>query len=251
MNVFIDIETVPSADRDSYIQEARDNFKAPSSLTKGQAGEDLGLTGDALKYTSADDVKRQWEREMASVKADEVGDDAWRKTALDGTHGRVLCIGWKVPGIEVETMLAEPRHEADLLRAAFAGMQKSLEQVHESIKSRQPLFIGHNVTFDLKFLYRRCVILGVRPPFDFPFSGRNGRDYYCTMRSWCEYGERISQNRLLEALGIVETTDMDGSQVCDAWLGGELDRISAYCGEDVANVEKIYNRLTFNGAIQC
>ena len=248
MDVYLDIETVPCADRQSYIEDAKQNFRAPSSLTKGQAGEDLGITGDKLKYTSADDIKKQWEQEMASVKAEEVGDEAWRKTALDGTHGRVLCIGWKVPGMERNTQSDYPGegiNEAQTILRAFAGIQTDLQQVNGSTNMRSPFFIGHNIVFDLKFLFRRCVILGIKPPFDLPFWGRNGKDYYCTMKSWCEYGERISQSNLLAALGVDEPGDMDGSMVCDAWLNGELERIGEYCAQDVGKVEAIHKRMTF------
>ena len=56
--IYLDVETVPDmrhGKRETYIQAARDNFKAPSTLTKEQAAADLGLTdASEIKFTSKD-----------------------------------------------------------------------------------------------------------------------------------------------------------------------------------------------------
>lgn len=246
MKIYTDIETVPSEDRQSYLDDAKENFKAPSSLTKGKAGADLGITGDKLKYTSADDIKAQWERDMASVKSEEVGDQAWCKTALDGTYGRVLCVGWSM-GDDMQTPYNDPREgsEGDLIQNAFDSMDEALSTRQPGAHSRKPLFIGHNVVFDLKFLFRRSVILGIKPPFDLPFYGRHNVDFYCTSKAWCEYGERISLDNLCKALGVKGKDGFDGSMVCDAWLAGEHDKIREYCADDVRRVINIYRKLQF------
>lgn len=246
MKIWTDIETVPAEDRQKYLDEAKENFKAPSSLTKGQAGADLGITGDKLKYTSADDIKAQWEKEMASVKSEEVGDQLWRKTALDGTYGRCLAVGWSV-GDSPEVSYCDPTKgsEGDMIQSTFDDMAKALATRQPGAHGRKPLFIGHNIPFDLKFLFRRAVILGIKPPFELPFYGRHNQDYYCTSRAWCEYGERISLDNLCRALGIEGKNGFDGSMVCDAWLNGEEDRIKTYCADDVRKAKLIYERLNF------
>ena len=36
-------------------------------------------------------------------------------------------------------------------------------------------WIGHNiVSFDLRFLWQRCLVLGIRPPVPLPLEGRDG-----------------------------------------------------------------------------
>lgn len=246
MRVYIDIETLPSADREPFIQDARDNFRAPSSLTKGQAGADLGLEGNELKFASADDVKARWEKEMAAVKADEVGDEKWRKTALDGTHGRVLAIGYRVDRGETKVLYRESEDEAGFLRDSFDHIVADCSEHHDQANKRQPLFIGHNVVFDLKFLFRRAVILGVNPPFDLPFQGRHDGAFYCTSKAWCEFKEYISLDNLCKALGIPGKDGFDGSMVYDAWAAGEHDKIREYCADDVNKVVAIHKRLIFS-----
>lgn len=245
MKIYIDIETLPSADRDSYIQDARENFKAPSTLTKAQAGADLGLEGNELKFAPADEVKARWEKEMASVKADEVGDEKWRKTALDGTHGRVLAIGYRVDRGETKVLYRDYDDEAAFLRGAFDQIMADASEHHDQANKRQPFFIGHNVVFDLKFLFRRAVILGVKPPFDLPFQGRHDGAFYCTSKAWCEFKEYISLDNLCKALGIQGKDVFDGSMVCDAWLNGEHERIAEYCADDVNKVVALHKKLTF------
>jgi len=240
MEVYFDIETIPCADRQSFIDDARANFKAPSGLTKEQAGKDLGLVGDALKYASKDAVIAQWEAAMASTKADEVGDQNWRKTALDGTKGRVLSIAHKTEhGSNV--YIGTEAEEIETIQAFY-------QHLEEDCHDRPPYFIGHNVVFDLKFLFRRSVILGIRPPFDLPFKGRHGSDYFCTSQAWCAYGEYISLDNLATALGVGGKDGFDGSMVCDAWLAKEYEKIRDYNLADVLLTEKVHRALTFRKA---
>jgi 3'-5' exonuclease len=240
METYIDIETIPCADRQSFIDDARANFKAPSGLTKEQAGKDLGLVGDALKYASKDTVIAQWEAAMASTKADEVGYQNWRKTALDGTKGRVLSIAHKV-GTKRNVVIGTDTEETLTIKAFFQCLE-------EDCGARPPYFVGHNVTFDLKFLFRRAAILGIRPPFELPFKGRHGSDFFCTSQAWCAHGEYISLDNLASALGLGGKGDFDGSMVCDAWLAGEYEKIRDYNMADVELTEKIHKLLTFRSA---
>jgi 3'-5' exonuclease len=237
MQVYFDIETIPCADRQPFIEEARNNFKAPSGLTKAQAGADLGLSADEIKFTSAGDLTARWEREMAEKKAPEVAEQAWRKTALDGTKGRVLSIAHKVNG-QPNVVIGTDQQEALTIKAFF-------EMVADDCGDRPPFFIGHNIIFDLKFLFRRSVILGIQPPFELPFKGRHGSDYYCTSQAWCVHGEYISLDNLSIALGLGGKGDFDGSMVCDAWLAGEYDKIRDYNLADVELTEQVHRALTF------
>ena len=241
MIICFDIETVPAANKQPFIDDAKANFKAPSTMTKSQAGADLKLSADEIKFTSASDLTARWEREMADQKAPELAEANWRKTSLDGTKGRILSIAYQSDhsaGLHINP----PENERDTIQAFFAGLSQSLS-LHG--KGRPPFFVGHNLTFDLKFLFRRCVILGIRPPFELPFKGRHRSDYFCTMQAWCEYGERISLASLSEALSIESTNDIDGSMICDMWLQGQYEKIGAYNQDDVALTMQVYKALTF------
>lgn len=245
MDVYIDIETLPGDSRDEFLADARDNFRAPSGLTKAQAGADLGITGDALKYAPADEIKARWEKEMAAEKSEELGDSLWRKTALDGSKGQVLCIGYSVATQGTKVAYRESKSEAEFLEMAFYDIQEEIGRVYKGANGRKPNFIGHNVVFDLKFLFRRAVILGIEPPFPLPFQGRHDKDFYCTSKAWCEFKEYISLDNLCKALGIKGKDGFDGSMVYDAWANGEHDRIAEYCADDVNKVIEIHKRITF------
>lgn len=97
-----DIETVPDqrpGALDSILADTIANFKAPSTLTKEQAAIDLGITSkDDIKFTSKDAMIARWERELVAVKAQEVAEEKWRKTALDGSRGELAVIGWAFAG---------------------------------------------------------------------------------------------------------------------------------------------------------
>lgn len=240
--VFIDIETVPCADKEPFIKEARDNFKAPSSLTKEKAGADLDLAGDELKFKNKESVIALWEQRFSAEKAPEVADEAWRKTALDGSRGRIVSIAWELSDGQAGLICQDPETETGVL-GYFCD--KLSRQLISHGAGRPAYFVGHNLTFDLKFLFRRCVILGIRPTFDLPFRGRHGHDYFCTMQAWCEYGERISLDNLCAALGIDGKGDMDGSMVCDLWLAGRYADIGVYNEADVERAKQVYQALTF------
>lgn len=237
MDCIIDIETVPAKDKSIFIEMAMSDFKAPSSMTKDQAGADLGMSKDEIKFTGKAEIIARWESEMAEKKAPMVADELWRKTSFDGGAGRAISIAWQI-GNDSGVVTDDPDNDKSIIVDAFS-------KIKAACAGRPPFFIGHRVVFDLKFLFRRCVVLGISPPFDLPFRGRHGSNYFCTMEAWCEYGEKISMDALAKALGMEGKGDFDGSMVCDAWLAGEYEKISKYNVDDVAKTAAIYERLTF------
>lgn len=244
MKIVLDIETIPCADKQRFLDAAVADFKAPSTLTKAEAGADLGMSADAIKYIGAKDLIAKWESEMAATKAPEVAELAWRKTSLDGTYGRVFSIAWKFADeSQGGHFIHDGNDEVLLLKDFFSHVQRQLDK---ATHGRPPFFIGHNLEWDLKFLFRRCIILGIQPVFELPFKGRHDKDYFCTMQGWCAHGERISLANLCTALNIPAKTEMDGSMVCDYWLAGRFDEISQYNKEDVDVTLAAYKRLTWS-----
>src|SRR5690606_31595430 len=127
-----------------FIEESRTNFKAPSTMTKAQAGADLKLSAEEIKFTSAGDMTARWQREMADLNAPEVADLAWRKTALDGTKGRVLSIAWRLQNGAHGLHINGPDSERETLQS-FVDQLSAALSTHGT--GRPPFFIGHNVTF--------------------------------------------------------------------------------------------------------
>ena len=251
----IDIETIPDQTPgalERYIQDAADNVKVPSGYTKALLGADLGMSEKEYKFISRDDLNALWIDRCGHDKAREVGEHTWRKTALDGSHGSLLSVAYIVGDGETKCLYRYPSDdEAGFLRSVFDSIQADLntKSTPEAPSSALPFFVAHNSKFDLTFLFRRAVILGVAPPFRIPWDGRHPHDYFCTSQAWAGFGNRISQDSLCAILGLEQKPDgIDGSKVYDAYLAGEHDRIKAYNCYDTETVRTLYRRLNFMGA---
>lgn len=250
MKIPLDIETIPGQKAglyDSYLESALNDFKAPSTLTKSQAALDLGITdAKEIKFISKDELISKWTDRFRVSKAPEVAEYEWRRTALDGGKGEVISIV-AICGKErfsYYRRLGAIETETDLITRFFQWVRdQSKLKIHKST----PFFIGHNITFDLKFLLRRAVILGIDPQFNLLFNGVHDRHYFCNSQAWCGRGEYISQNDLASALGIPpKPDDIDGSKVWDFVKAGNEKRVNKYNEDDVNAVVKIYNKLNFN-----
>lgn len=247
MKLYIDIETLPDQRAgafDAILADTIENFKAPSTLTKEQAAADLGLTDkDEIKFTSKDAMIKRWETELASAKAQEVAEQAYRKTALDGGKGSIFCIGCAFDDEPCYNFKASNQFdEKETIKSFFCMVAMK----HDGIRPIE--IIGHNVTeFDLRFIFQRAAILGIRPPSCIKINpSRYDSDIYDTMTKWAGYGNRISLDNLCKALGI-ETPkgDITGANVYDYWLKGEYQTIADYCMKDVEATRRVYKRMTF------
>ena len=223
MEVFIDIETIPQQPELAVKTEIAKSIKHPATIKKELTIADWH--NGAGKY--------------AGVKAEAI-EQEYRKGALDGGRGEIISACVSIEG-NVYTLCRDAQPEAEMLSELFAGITKSCG--HTS-----PYFIGHNVTFDLEFLWKRAVILGINPGFKIPFNGRHKSDFYCNMQAWAGYGKRISQDNLAKMLGIPgKPDDINGANVWDHYKAGDIERIAEYNQQDVLTVIEIYKRINFLG----
>lgn len=226
MNIFLDIETIPQQPEEAAKIEISQNIKAPATMKK-QETIDAWHNGEG---------KYQGEKDKA-IEA------VYRKTSFDGSKGEICSIAWAFGNNEriysASMNLDQEEIEKEIIQAFF-----------DSIKNESnPYFIGHYVAgFDLKFLFHRAVVLGIKPPCKLPFDGRHNSDYFCTMQAWAGFRDSISQENLCAALGIQGKEGMDGSQVWDYIKQGKISEVEEYNRNDVAIVREIYNRITFEGA---
>jgi len=220
-NCFLDIETLPVQPEDEAKAIIAEAIKAPATMKKQETiaawHEDKG------KYAGAKD---------AAIEA------IYRKTSLEGLSGQICSIAYAIEDQDVVVIYDEK--EEELLRRFFTFLSNKLD-------GRPPFFIGHNIgAFDLKFLFHRAVILGIKPPFELPFSGRHNQHFFDNMQAWAGFGGRISQDNLCKALGIEgKPDDINGSMVFDIWKDGGIKRIAEYNADDVTKARMIYKRLTF------
>ena len=131
MNIFIDIETIPCQKQgayEAYLQDARKNFKAPSTLTKETMAKDLDITDkDEIKFTSANSMREMWTAKMAEIKAPEIADAEYRKTALNGAKGEIYCICFALDDGEVQTALG--LDEKATLKQFFEKLEQDLKKL--------------------------------------------------------------------------------------------------------------------------
>jgi len=223
MNVTLDMETIPDPNEDEAKALIAETIKAPATMKKQDTIDDWH--NGAGKYAGVKD---------AAIEAE------YRKGSLEGLSGQICSIAWAVEDRAVASISIENNSESELLLGFFGSLK-------DTIGARPPFFIGHNIgAFDLKFLFHRAVILGIKPPFELPFSGRHNQHFFDNMQAWAGFGGRISQDNLCKALGIEgKPDDIDGSKVLDVYKAGGIKRIAEYNADDVTKARMIYKRLTF------
>lgn len=165
-------------------------------------------------------------------------EEAVSKTSFDGTYGRICCIGWAVD--RDEPMAICSANEREVIETFLAAVREAHNMAGHT-------FVGHNITsFDLRFLWQRCIINRIKPSTSIPFAAKPwDKAIGDTMTMWNpERERRIGLDRLCKALGVPTSKgDMDGSKVHKTFLAGELDKIARYCKDDVAATRECYLRM--------
>ncbi|MCA7945616.1 3'-5' exonuclease family protein [Burkholderia vietnamiensis] len=250
MDITLDIETIPSQNPDvldAIRKSVAENFRAPSTLTKEQAAIDLGMTDkDEIKFTGKDAMLARWAERFRDEKTEEVAQEQWRKTSFDGATGQIAVIGVALGDEEPETFHSEDwaSNEASVIRAAF----ERIADAYSPSSDRRPVFIGHYITgFDLRFMFQRAVVLGIKPPSIIPFHARPWDDHvFDTMTRWAGHNGSIKLDALCQALGIPSPKNgIDGSKVWDYVRDGRIAEVATYCAGDIRATRAAYRRMTF------
>jgi hypothetical protein len=221
VRIFVDIETLPT--------------QIPAVVERLTAG-----VRPPANYKSADAIAKWWAENGEAGKAEAVG-----KTALDGTFGRIACIGWAVDDSAVHVTTAEGGSERDLL-LAWAGeltdvVEATLPDPHQW--DTRATWIGHNLQdFDIRFIWQRCRVNRVRLPFRLPLDRYPKGPYlFDTMKEWSGWGKYVKQTDLELAFGLDRTDPLarGGADVATADLADTI----AHCREDVRLLREIYRRM--------
>ena len=222
MNVFLDIETIPSQ-RPEVRELIAAKVKHPGNITKPESIE-------------------KWNEE----KRPQAIEEAWRKTALNGTWGESCCICWAVDYGPVKSSMRSTvaDNERQLLTRFFDDIRDA--QLDNSM--RPPHWVGHNIAgFYLRFIWQRAIILGVEPGIKLRQDAKPWSDtIYDTMYQWGGK-DFVKLTELCTALNVdVGHEDaIDGSQVWDCYERGDFDTILTHCKADVERVREIHKRMTF------
>lgn len=221
MFLYLDIETIPSQ----------------SSEVHAALAEKITHPGNISKPESI----AAWEAEKKPALVKE----AIAKTALDGSAGHICCIGWAFDDELVKSWsLLDDFDETEVLSGFFEAAGKRVS----GGLSIPPIIVGHNVaSFDIRFIWQRAIVLGVRVPNWFPRNPKPwDRDVFDTMFAFSQSNrpnETIGLDRLCKALGIPGKDDIDGSMVGELWAAGEYDRIAEYCRADVERTRAVHRKM--------
>lgn len=224
-SIIIDIETIPTSS-----QEVRDYIAA---------------TIKPPKTMSVAATIEKWHKESKQGAIDELVSS----TGLDGAFGHVCVIGYDLHDTGAPEAVYG-LNEADVL----SSFNKALDAIPRNLHSATTV-VGHNVSaFDLRFLWQRYVINGIRPhPIINAAAQAKSWDIkiYDTMTQFAGHGKTISLDKLCMALGIPSPKgDMDGSMVGQAVADGRLLEVVEYCKRDVKATREVYKRMTFADADQ-
>jgi len=213
MNIYIDLESIPLApDKREFTKPTMETMK-------------FGNTKDPEKKQA------QFETALADW---ETGADA----ALDATTGQVVLIGM----FHTSYWHLDSADEPEMLNGFWTTLNSSYNQ-----KSGLQV-IGHNILpFDIPFLARRSMILGVKVP-SWVLTDINQYKpeiFQDTMRFW-QFGDRrhsVSLKTLCGAFGIeVKNNGVTGA---DFWKWWEKDKEAciAYNRQDVEAVKVLWERM--------
>ncbi|WP_299663870.1 3'-5' exonuclease [uncultured Ruegeria sp.] len=216
--VYFDIETIPNQ-RPDTLEKLKSQVTAPATFKKPESIE-------------------KWLDE----NRDRAAEEALAKTALDGGSGHVCTIGWAKNDGDIRVEHAQTvGEETEILTAFFSD----LDPYHSETLT------GHNIgRFDIPFLLKRAIVLGVGlpKPSSFPRDPKPwDSSIFDTMVAWAGARDFISMNALCGILGIVGKDDFDGSQVAKAWKNGEHLRIAEYCDSDVHRTRLMHQRFLVAG----
>ena len=225
MNLYLDIETIPG--QAPWIrEEVARTVKHPGQMKKAE-------------------TIANWEKTQKSAAIDK----EWLKTGLIGTLGEIICMSWAIDDGKVQSVrraLSSP--EAPMLAEFFKLLEPQILG-HSSKQQVPTTWIGHNVTsFDLRFLWQRCVIGSVKPTVIIPINVKPWEGaVYDTFTEWAGYRSNggSSLTAICKALGIPDEDTIDGSQVWEYVSKGDIDTVVKHCEIDIHKVRLVHKRLTF------
>lgn len=250
INIYLDLETIPSQNPEvkaEFVKSAQENIKAPSTLTKEQAAIDLGITDkDEIKFTSKDSMLAKWVEVKGAEAAILAADESWRKTSFDGAHGHICVIGFALDDEPTQELHIRGIGNIEDELFLLSSFSQVIDEICAKRPNERPRFIGHNlIEFDLQFLFRRHVVLNVKPSAHIPFNARPWDDsVYDTMQKWG--GQRgNSLDKITKACGIEGKGDIDGSMVWPMVEAGKIIEVAEYCKHDVEITRNLFKRMTF------
>lgn len=218
MSLYLDIETIPSQSPEVYAAIAATisppgNYKKPETIAEWAKNEKPALVKEAIA-----------------------------KTSFDGSVGHVCAIGW---AWNDDSAIVQSVEKVEDEASAIRSVLESLDRHVNGRRYSAPTIVGHNVVnFDIRFLWQRAIVLGIRMPGWFPRDPKPwGNEAFDTMTAFAGSRGTISMDRLCQALGMAVKGEIDGSKIGDLWAAGEHEKIAEYCRSDVERTRAIHRKM--------
>lgn len=214
--LYLDIETIPTQTEDAKARIAA-TVKPPAQMKKAE-------------------TIKAWEVEQKAAAVEE----AIARSSFNGAYGHVCCIGFAFDDSPA-TSISWPTN-AETEGQALYGF---FDVAGGVIGNRFPIIVGHYVAgFDLRFMWQRCMVLGIRVPAWFPKDPKPWADnVFDTMTAWAGAKDTISMDNLCAALGIEGKGDIDGSMIGKMFADGRHAEIAEYCRGDVERTRQIHKKM--------
>jgi hypothetical protein len=232
---YFDAETVPVQDP-ALVASLRADLDASLQV-------DLAALRAPANYKDADKIAEYVAKARADLTSAHAAkaEEALLKTSFDGGVGQCVCIAFAVGDGEPRVYAVE-----DLSRDAERTMLECFFTTLE--EAGFVTLVGHNIIgFDIPFLWKRAMVLGVKPPFNFPRNPKPWSELIeDTMLLW-DGQQRAggSMDRICRLLGIPGKDGMSGADVWPAVQEGRLLDVAAYCKGDVIRTRAMHRRMTF------
>lgn len=214
--LYLDIETIPAQTDEAKAIIAK-GVKPPAQMKKA-------------------DTIAAWEKDTKPSAIEE----AIAKSSLDAAFGQICCIGLAVNDGPVSSISWPLNADSEAL--AVKGF---FETAGELVGSSFPTIVGHYIAgFDLRFIWQRCMILGIRVPAWVPKDLKPwGDNIFDTMTAWAGPRDTISMDNLCQALGIPGKDGVDGSMVGQMFADGKHEDIALYCRGDVERTRAAHRKM--------
>ena len=219
MKVVLDIETV-QAPREEWAR-----LVGKPTECQGPVSEEPGY--DLFTVSAVEEARR-------------ADDEAYAKSAFDGTFSRIVCIGLLEFSDQMEARSAIAwygANERELLRQFWARLAQD----------RPTLYITHNgLGFDLPFIKKRSIINQVKPSVEINLAKFRTEPVYDTMAIWSNWDTRgwVKLDVLARALQ-VDTKSGSGEQVAEMWEKRQGRELAQYCLQDTYVTYACYSRMNF------
>ena len=180
----------------------------------------------------------------------------FERAALFAEFGKIIVVG-------MGFLFVNKQGELSLKVKTIANADEKellvefIDFINKTYKSRELTLVAHNgKEFDFPYLCRRMLANGLEIPKSLQLQGKKPWEiiHQDTMEMW-KFGDRRSYSSLellAELMGIDGAKmDLSGDRVNHVFYKEkDLDRIAAYCGDDVIIVAQLYLRFHFLSIVE-